>query len=125
MLDTYDIGPTLPASDMARAKAWYEEKLGLTPYNESPAGMSYRTGNTRFDVYPTQYAGTAQNTAAGWIVDDVEKVVEELRGRGVVFEEYDFPGLKTVNGVAEIEGERAAWFKDSEGNILAVSQMTS
>ena len=71
-------------------------------------------------------AGTAQNTVIGWEVDDIDKVVEDLRGRGVTFEEYDFPGLKTVNGIAELEGiERAAWFKDSEGNILSIGQRTS
>ncbi|MDP9343264.1 MAG: VOC family protein [Actinomycetota bacterium] len=127
MLDQYDCTATLPASDIERAKAWYRDKLGFTPAEEFPDGSAnYKSGSSKFFLYPTQYAGTAQNTALGWDVDDLEKVVEDLRGRGVVFEEYDFPGLKTVNGIAELEGvERAAWFKDSEGNILSVGQRTS
>jgi catechol 2,3-dioxygenase-like lactoylglutathione lyase family enzyme len=127
MLDQYNLEPTLPASDIDRAKAWYRDKLGFTPEEELPDGSAYyRSGSSRFYLYATQFAGTAQNTAAGWIVDDLDKEMEELRGRGVVFEEYDFPGLKTVNGVAEIEGiERSAWFKDSEGNILSLGQRIS
>jgi catechol 2,3-dioxygenase-like lactoylglutathione lyase family enzyme len=127
MLDQYDVSATLPASDIQRAKDWYREKLGFTPEEELPDGSAYyRSGSSRFYLYPTQFAGTAQNTAVGWEVDDIEKVVEELRGRGVVLEEYDFPGLKTVDGIAELEGiERAAWFKDSEGNILSIGQRTS
>jgi catechol 2,3-dioxygenase-like lactoylglutathione lyase family enzyme len=127
MLDQYDVEATVPAADIERAKAWYQEKLGFSPEETYPDGSArYRSGSSRFFLYPTQFAGTAQNTAVGWEVDDVEKVVEELRGRGVVFEEYDFPGLKTVNGIAEISGvERAAWFKDSEGNILSVGQRAS
>ncbi|HEY7282018.1 MAG TPA: VOC family protein [Actinomycetota bacterium] len=125
MLDTYDIGVTLPASDLERAKAWYAEKLGFEPAMESPAGVRYRSGSSFFDLYPTTFAGTAKNTAAGWVVDDIEAVVAELRARGVEFQEYDLPGLKTVNGIADIEGERAAWFVDSEGNILALGQPTS
>ena len=126
MLDQYDCSATIAAGDIDRAKAWYRDKLGLTPVEELPDGSCYfKSGSSRFYLYPTQYAGTAQNTVLGWEVDDLEKVVEDLRGGGVEFEEYDFPGLKTVNGIAELEGvERAAWFKDSEGNILAVSQRT-
>jgi catechol 2,3-dioxygenase-like lactoylglutathione lyase family enzyme len=124
MLGDYDIGVTLPASDLNRARAWYEEKLGFTPVHEWPAGLRYRSGSSFFDLYPTQFAGTAKNTAAGWAVDDVDRVVAELRERGLEFQEYDLPGLKTVNGVADIDGERAAWFVDSEGNILSISQLT-
>jgi catechol 2,3-dioxygenase-like lactoylglutathione lyase family enzyme len=124
MLNEFDIGVTLPAADLERAKAWYAEKLGFTPEREWPAGARYRSGSSFFDIYPTSQAGTAKNTAAGWNVDDVDATVEELRSRGVVFEEYDFPGLKTVNGIADLDGERAAWFVDSEGNILSISQLT-
>jgi catechol 2,3-dioxygenase-like lactoylglutathione lyase family enzyme len=116
---------TLPTADIERAKRFYEEKLGLTPIAEDPGGVHYRSGSSYFDLYPTQAAGIAQHTLAAWLVDDLEEVMGELRSRGVVFEEYDTPGLKTVNGVAEFETERAAWFKDSEGNILAVAQLTS
>ncbi len=124
MLDQFNIGVTLPAADFERAKAWYRDKLGFTPVKEWPAGARYRSGSSFFDIYPTSQAGTAKNTAAGWDVEDLEATVEGLRSRGVVFEEYDFPGLKTVNGIADIDGERAAWFTDSEGNILSISQLT-
>ena len=94
------------------------------PIFEDPEALHYRSGSTYFDVYPNLGAGQAEHTLACWVVDDVKRVVGELRARGVVFEEYDLPGLKTVNGVAELPTERSAWFKDSEGNILAVAQLT-
>jgi catechol 2,3-dioxygenase-like lactoylglutathione lyase family enzyme len=125
MLGNRDLLTTLPVRDIERAKTFYEEKLGLTPFFEDPGAVHYRCGSTYLDLYPTQSAGQAGHTLACWIVDDVDRVVEELRGRGVVFEEYDFPGLKTVNGIADLPTERSAWFKDSEGNILAVAQLTS
>jgi predicted enzyme related to lactoylglutathione lyase len=119
------IEAALPASDFERAKTWYAERLGLTPVEEDPGGASYRVGATRFLLYPSQFAGTNKATSAGFAVDDVEETVAELRQRGVTFEEYDFPGLKTVNGIATLETGRgttkAAWFKDSEGNILSVA----
>jgi len=124
MLDQFNVGVTLPAADLERAKAWYEEKLGLTPEKEWPMGARYRSGSSFFDIYPTPNAGTAKNTAAGWNVENLEAVVDELRSRGVVFEEYDFPGLRTDNGIAAMDGERAAWFVDSEGNILSISELT-
>ena len=122
MLDQFNIGVTLPATDFERAKSWYRDKLGFTPVKEWPAGARYRSGSSFFDIYPTSQAGTAKNTAAGWDVEDLEAVVEELRSRGVVFEEYDFPGLKTENGVVANEWGKSAWFLDSEGNILNLSQ---
>jgi predicted enzyme related to lactoylglutathione lyase len=123
VLQGFDLMATLPAEDLERAKRFYEEKLGLTPESEDPGGVHYRSGSTRLDVYPTSLSGTAQHTLASWIVDDIERVVRGLRERGVVFEEYDMPGLKTREGIAEVGRERSAWFRDSEGNILAVSQI--
>jgi catechol 2,3-dioxygenase-like lactoylglutathione lyase family enzyme len=114
----------LPVADIERAKRWYAEKLGFEPESQDAGGAHYRSGAARFDLYVTQFAGTAQHTQAGWMVDDVDRTVDDLRGRGVVFEEYDFPGLKTENGIADLGYERAAWFKDSEGNILAVAKAT-
>jgi catechol 2,3-dioxygenase-like lactoylglutathione lyase family enzyme len=125
MLGNYDLLTTLPAKDIERAKTFYEVKLGLTPIFEDPGGVHYRSGSSYLDVYPTEAAGQAEHTLAAWVVGDIERVVEELRARGVVFEEYDLPGLKTMNGIADLPTERAAWFKDSEGNILAISQLTS
>jgi catechol 2,3-dioxygenase-like lactoylglutathione lyase family enzyme len=123
MMGKFALTVTLPASDIERAKKWYAEKLGLEPVAEFPGAVRYQAGGVRFEIYPSQFAGTAQNTAAGWNVDDVEKVVDELSARGVVFEQYDFPGLKTnEKGIAQIGPETAAWFKDSEGNTIGVAR---
>ncbi len=122
MLADNNLVPSLPVSDIDRAKAFYAEKLGLKPSEVlADGGAYYMSGTVKFLLYPSGFAGTNQATAAGWEVDDVEATVAELQGRGVVFEEYDFDELKTVNGVATTpEGQKAAWFKDSEGNILGV-----
>jgi catechol 2,3-dioxygenase-like lactoylglutathione lyase family enzyme len=124
MLEQGEFVAMLPVADLDRAKLWYAETLGFEPESEDAGGAHYRTGSARFDLYVTTYAGTAQHTQAGWMVDDVDGAVAELREGGVVFEEYDFPGLKTVNGIADLGYERAAWFKDPDGNILAVSTAT-
>jgi catechol 2,3-dioxygenase-like lactoylglutathione lyase family enzyme len=122
-LAAFDLWATLPVSDMERAKRFYREKLGLTPLKETEAWVTYRCGSSLFELYPTSSAGTAQHTVGTWVVEDLDAAVAGLKGRGVVFEDYDFPGLKTENGIANLSDvERAAWFKDSEGNILAVSQ---
>lgn len=122
MLGNHEFVAMLPVSDLDRAKRWYSEKLEFEPFAEDNGGAHYRSGSARFDLYITQFAGTAQHTQVGWMVDDIERTVELLQGRGVVFEDYDFPGLKTVEGIAELGYERAAWFKDSEGNILSLGQ---
>ncbi len=113
---------TIAVSDFERAKRFYEEKLGLTPSEELGFGARYQVGSTSFLLYESSFAGTAQSTAASFAVDNLDETMAQLRARGVVFEEYDFPGLKTVNGVADMEGIRSAWFKDSEGNILALGE---
>jgi len=124
LLQDRPLHSTIPAADLERAKAFYEEKLGFTGGDRSPGGIFYDcAGGTRLLLYPTPAAGTGQHTLAGWAVDDIESAVAELRERGVVFEEYDFPGLKTVNGIADTGPVRAAWFKDSEGNILGIVQL--
>jgi catechol 2,3-dioxygenase-like lactoylglutathione lyase family enzyme len=123
MLSNSRIIPTVPAADIDRARAWYEEKLGLKPSQERPDGLMYDCGEgSQFLLYPTSFAGTAQNTLVAWRVGDIQAEMSDLRGRGVVFEEYDFPGLKTVDGVADVEGLKGSWFKDSEGNTLALAQ---
>lgn len=96
--------------------------MGLEVAWENPAGITYLTGDSLVALYPTQFAGTAQHTLGGFIVSDLEAAMADLRAKGVTFEEYDMPGLKTVNGIAELEGERGAWFKDPEGNILSIFQ---
>jgi catechol 2,3-dioxygenase-like lactoylglutathione lyase family enzyme len=114
---------TLPAADLERAKAFYRDRLGLIPVKETPAWATYRAGNTYFQIYPTSAAGRVGHTLGSWVVDDLDAVVAAYRARGVVFEEYDVPGLRTIDGIATLaDVERAAWFKDSEGNILAISE---
>ena len=117
------ISPTLPAADMERAKKYYREKLGFTPVKEVPEGVFYESGGSGFMLFPSPNAGKCPTTYAGWAVDDIQATVTDLKARGVVFEEYDTSSYKTVNGIATMGSVKAAWFKDYEGNILAVSQM--
>ena len=116
---------TVAVTDLDRAKKFYGETLGLSAKEERSDGVIYESGETWMLVYPSSFAGTNQATCMTFEVSDVEKAVEELAGRGVTFEQYDFPGMKTdARGIAEIQGERGAWFKDPDGNILAVGQRT-
>lgn len=117
---------TIPAQNLDRARQYYADKLGLTPAAESAAdGVLFVCGEgSWFLLYQTQFAGTAQHTVASFVVSDIDATMADLRSRGVVFEEYDFPGLKTVNGVAALGDSRSAWFKDSENNILAVTELS-
>jgi catechol 2,3-dioxygenase-like lactoylglutathione lyase family enzyme len=125
MLPDGQIHPTIPATDLARARKFYEGTLGFKPVQEMPGGIIYQAGSsTWFILYPTQFAGTAKHTVASWRVKDIKAEVADLRKRGVVFEDYDFPGLKTVNGIAEMGEIKAAWFKDTENNILGIAQMS-
>lgn len=115
---------TLPAADLSRAKKFYAEKLGLTPATESPGGLFYVTADgTRFILYPTPNPTRAGHTQMGISVQDIERTVSDLQGAGVLFEEYDFPGLKTEGGIAQTGDVRAAWFKDSEGNLIGIVQL--
>jgi ketosteroid isomerase-like protein/catechol 2,3-dioxygenase-like lactoylglutathione lyase family enzyme len=125
------VATRLPAQDLERARAFYSEKLGLEPAEKRPGGLLYRCGETAFALFQSAGEPSGAHTQMGWEVEDIEAVVAELRGRGVVFEEYDLPGLTTVDGIAEVEGnypskggrgERAAWFRDSEGNMLGIGQ---
>jgi predicted enzyme related to lactoylglutathione lyase len=123
MLSNAAIVPYIPASDIARARKFYEEKVGLTPKQEYAGGVIYECGNGSWVfMYPSPGAGTSKASTAFWAVEDVAAEVAALKSRGVVFEEYDMPGLRTVNGIATAGGAKTAWFKDTEGNILAVSQ---
>ena len=125
MLNDYPLMARLAASDIARARAWYEEKLGLTPQTEEMEGqvLYYQTGGTWFSVYQTTFAGTAKNTVAGWTVKGIEAVMSSLRSRGVVFNEYDWGEARTVDGLMTIGDYKAAWFDDSEGNTIELSQV--
>ncbi|MGH2545302.1 MAG: VOC family protein [Actinomycetota bacterium] len=121
----WSFSATIPAKDLDGTRKFYEGVLGLEVVMENPAGITYRSGESVVSLYPTEFAGTAQHTLGGFMVDDIDAAVADLRARGVTFEEYDMPGLKTENGIAELGGERGAWFKDPEGNILSVFQTAS
>ena len=122
MLANSTICAVIAAKDLERAQHWYAEKLDLRPLREEALGLVYQVGGTQFFLYQTESAGTAQNTVARFEVDDLEALMRDLRGRGVIFEEYDFPDFKTVNGIAMLGSDRAAWFKDSEGNFIALAE---
>ena len=125
-----EVSTRLPAQDLERARAFYSQKLGLEPVEEREGGLRYRCGNCYFSVFQSAGRASGEHTQIAFEVDDIESVVAELRRRGVVFEEVDAPGLHTVDGIADIEGnypsqgvgERGAWFRDSEGNLLGVGQ---
>jgi len=125
VLDQFPIAPTLAASDIARAKAWYSEKLGLEPTVEWEGGLLYPAGGNPmgFGLYLSPNAGTNRATSAAWVVDDLDRVMAELRDRGVEFQDYDMPELLTVDGIGTSEdGSRSAWFIDSEDNTLMIMQ---
>jgi catechol 2,3-dioxygenase-like lactoylglutathione lyase family enzyme len=124
MLADRPIHTTLPAADLERARRFYSEQLGLTPESEAPGGMFYRCGgDTRFLVFPSGGTASGQHTQMSWTVDDIESEVAGLKARGVVFEEYETPSLKTVQSVATTGPVKQAWFKDSEGNLLGLVQL--
>ncbi len=125
------VATRLPAQDLNRARSFYAEKLGLEPIEERPGGLLYRCGSGLFALFASGGSPSGDHTQMGFEVTNLRTAVEVLRARGVVFEEYDLQGLKTVDGVAEIvgnypskggRGELAAWFKDSEGNVLGLGQ---
>jgi len=114
----------LPASDLARAKQWWHDVLGRDPMYEDTEGeaLYYDVGGLPVLVYRSDFAGTAKNTVLNLMTDDLDRDMTMLRTHGVMFHDYDMPGLKTVDGVAELGDERSAWFSDSEGNIFAIGQ---
>ena len=126
MLGDRDAAATLAVSDLDRARAFYEDTLGLTPAMENPGAVLYRSGASIVLVYPSAYAGTNQATAASWAVgDDFDAIVDGLRGKGVAFERYDDLPDTTREGDIHLMGEfKVAWFKDPDGNILNLTNTT-
>ena len=123
MLQSSPMYAYIPVHDVARARQFYEGKLGFVPKDEAAGGVTYEfAGGTACFLYPTPNAGTSKASQAFWEVDDIEGEVAELKRRGVRFENYDMPELKSENGIFTGGGAKAAWFKDSEGNIMAVIQ---
>jgi predicted enzyme related to lactoylglutathione lyase len=121
MLQNFPMYAYIPAKDVSRARRFYEDKLRFRPKQEVAGGVVYEFGQkTACFLYPTPNAGTSRASQAFWQVDDVEREVAELKRRGVKFEEYDMPGMKTENGIANAGDAKAAWFKDTEGNTMAL-----
>ena len=122
MLQNAPMYSYIPAKDVARARKFYEEKLGFKPKEETPGGVTYECGKgTACFLYPTPNAGTSQASQAFWQLDDIEREVAELKARGVKFEKYDMPEMDK-NNISTAGGAKAAWFKDTEGNIMALIQ---
>jgi catechol 2,3-dioxygenase-like lactoylglutathione lyase family enzyme len=131
VLESGRVATRLPAQDLNRARRFYAEKLGLEPVDERPGGLLYRCPGGEFALFQSAGGSPGTFTQMAWEVDDIEATVAELRERGVAFEEYDLPGLTTIDGIADIagnypsknaKGERGAWFRDSEGNMLGIGQ---
>ncbi len=123
MLSGAPIAPTLPATDIERAKKFYKEVIGLEEApSQEPGGVTFQCGNgTQLYIYQRGPV-KVEHTLASFQVKDLEAEMKELRGRGLVFEDYDLPGFKTENGVMDMNGFKAAWFKDTEGNIIGIGQ---
>lgn len=114
---------TLPVADLARARAFYEDTLGFKPYDVQPSAVLFQAGSgTLFAVTLSSGSATGSHTQMGITTPDIEADVADLKRRGVVFEEYDYPTLKTVDGIAQTGPNRGAWFKDSEGNLIGIIQ---
>lgn len=123
MIADHRVTVMLPARDTTRARVWYEEKLGLKPDRTTDYGATYTLkGGTPMFLYESQFAGSAGHTLLSFDTDDLARDMRELRAKGVAFEEYDLPDLKTVDGVADFDSVKNAWFKDSEGNIIGLVQ---
>jgi len=121
MLSTARTHAAIPATDLDRARQFYEGVLGLTPVEATPGGVLYGTGgSTRFLVFPSGGRASGTHTQLGFQVDDIEAEVADLKGRGVVFETYEMPGFDTATSIAAFPGGRSAWFRDPDGNLLGV-----
>jgi catechol 2,3-dioxygenase-like lactoylglutathione lyase family enzyme len=122
MLGSKDVMATIAVRDVKVAKKFYEGALGLKLANdEQPEALEYQSGSSKILVYQSRYAGTNKATAATWVIEDgMERVVQALKAKGVTFEHYDMPGM-TREGDVHVGGNmKAAWFKDPDGNILAL-----
>lgn len=123
MLNNALVTTMLPVSDMARARGFYEGCLGLVPGGLKPDGkFVYRVGGSTLALFPKPGGTRADHTAISFKVADIAASIAELKRVGVVFENYDYPGLKTVDHVCVLGAEKAAWFKDTEGNYLCIHE---
>jgi len=125
MLSDARFEASLPCGDLQRAKSFYADQLGLTPADEGAAGAFYRgRDGTRFILFPSSGSASGSHSQMGFMVADIDAEVRDLKQRGVQFEEYDFPGFDKATGIADVGGTRAAWFKDSEGNLLGLVEQS-
>ena len=123
MLSTASVTTMLPVKDIDRARAFYEGCLGLAPGGFKPDGkFVYSVGGSTLALFPKPEGTKADHTAISFQVPDIAASIAALKGKGVVFENYDFPGLKTVDHVCVLGAEKAAWFKDPEGNYLCLHE---
>ncbi|MBI4998363.1 MAG: VOC family protein [Rhodocyclales bacterium] len=123
MLSDSPVTTMLPVKDMARARAFYEGCLGLTPGGfRSDGKFVYVVAGSTLALFPKPEGTKADHTAISFRVDDIAASIKELKRAGVMFEDYDFPGLKTVDHVCVLGAEKAAWFKDTEGNYLCIHE---
>ena len=124
MLSEGKVLATIAVKDIAVGKAFYGEKLGLKQVDENPGGVTYESGaGSAVFVYQSSFAGTNQATCATWSVSDIDAVVSTLKAQGITFEHYDMPGMTLEGDIHSWgdSGEKAAWFKDPDGNILNVA----
>jgi predicted enzyme related to lactoylglutathione lyase len=124
MLAQAPLTTILPVKNMSRAREFYEQKLGLTPAGLKPDGKFVYAcaGGAVLALFPKEGGTKAEHTAISFQVTDIESAIRDLKGKGVVFEDYDLPGLKTMNHVCVLGAEKAAWFKDTEGNYLCIHE---
>jgi len=126
MLSQAFIHAAIPAQDLERARTFYETVLGLTPASVAPGGVFYEgRGGSRFLLFPSTGRASGGHTQLGFVVDDIEAEVRALRQQGVTFESYDMPQFDASSSIATFPATRSAWFKDTEGNLLGMVQMTN
>ena len=126
MLTYNEVHVNVPAADLQRARSFYIEKLGFTPVEEDEQSVRFATpSGSWFQVYETSSAGTGKHTIAQWDVDDLSAAVAQLTDAGVSFERYDMPGVNWDGDIAEMGGQRSAWFTDSEGNVMCLDERSS
>jgi catechol 2,3-dioxygenase-like lactoylglutathione lyase family enzyme len=121
MLGDYDAGTALAVKDIEAAKDFYGNKLGLQVASENQGGVQYKSGDSQFFVYQSEFAGTNKATYMGWNVENIEQIVEDLKAKGVEFETYDLPGATVKDNIHDWDGAKTAFFKDPSGNILAIN----
>jgi len=124
MLKIKSSAPAIPAQDIKRARNFYEQKIGLKPGEEQPdGGAMYQTGETGFLIFPSMGKASGDHTQMAFEVEDVPSAVTELKSKGIMLEEYDYPEFKSQDGLVDMpDGTKGAWFKDTEGNLIALTQ---